>query len=287
MSGRAPVNLAPPTSLAELQRSLRDLAAHVNRLVEAGCEEHGPEGHHGARSPERRRSEQVLRLLSGGPFEPSELGYELDAWHLGAVASGPEARAALRSLAKALDRRLLLVRGEPDLAWAWLGGARPPSSRRASEAAAERRPEGVCLALGEPGEGPDGWRLTHRQARAAFPIARRRAEGPVRYADVALLAAALQDDLLATSLRRLYLEPLAVGRDSGARLRETLRAYFAAGLNVSSTAAALEVTRRTVRNRLYAVEELLGCPLGAVDAQLDLALDLEELEKPSRGTEAL
>ena len=173
-----------------------------------------------------------------------------------------------------------MVGGEPDLAWAWLGGAQPLSSRRASEALAGRWPEGALLALGEPGEGPDGWRLTHRQARAAFGVAQRKTEGPVRYADVALLVSVLQDDLLATSLRSLYLEPLAVGRDGGARLRETLRAYFAAGRNVSSAAAALGVTRRTVTNRLHAVEELLGCPFSAVGVQLDLALDLEELEDP-------
>ena len=35
----------------------------------------------------------------------------------------------------------------------------------------------------------------------------------VRYVDVALLAAVLQDDLLATSLRKLYLEPLEAERD--------------------------------------------------------------------------
>jgi hypothetical protein len=55
--------------------------------------------------------------------------------------------------------------------------------------------------MGEPARGIDGWRLSHRQAKAALPTALRAPEAFVRYGDVALLAATLADDLLATSLR--------------------------------------------------------------------------------------
>ncbi len=51
--------------------------------------------------------------------------------------------------------------------------------------------------------------------------------------------------------------------------RETLRAYFAADRNISSTAAALGVDRRTVTNRIRAIEDLFGRPLK------DFATDLE------------
>ncbi len=54
--------------------------------------------------------------------------------------------------------------------------------------------------------------------------------------------------------------------------RETLRAYFEADRNVSSTAAALGVDRRTVRNRIGAIEELLGRPLRGSLADLEIAL---------------
>lgn len=78
----------------------------------------------------------------------------------------------------------------------------------------------------------------------------------------------LQDSLLTASLRELYLAPLEQERNGGEVLRATLRAYFSAGRNVSSTAAALGVNRRTVANRLHRVEERLG-PLDSAMTQIE------------------
>jgi DNA-binding PucR family transcriptional regulator len=90
-----------------------------------------------------------------------------------------------------------------------------------------------------------------------------------------------QDDLLATSLRQLYLEPLAEERDGGETLRETLRAYFAAERNVSSAAAALSVNRHTVTSRLRTIEKRLGRPLSTCATEIDAALRLEDLGHPT------
>ena len=127
------------------------------------------------------------------------------------------------------------------------------------------------MTIGEPGEGLSGWRLSHRQAKAALQVAERRGQAVLRYADVALLASVLRDDLLVTSLRQLYLEPLERARDGGKAARETLRAYFAAERNVSSTAAVLGVDRRTVTNRMRAIEELFDRPLRDRDGAGDRA----------------
>ena len=51
-------------------------------------------------------------------------------------------------------------------------------------------------------------------------------------------------------------------------LRETLRAYFAAGFNAATAAAALEVDRHTVQRRLRKVEEALGRLLHTCHAEL-------------------
>jgi DNA-binding PucR family transcriptional regulator len=136
--------------------------------------------------------------------------------------------------------------------------------------------ERVLVTVGEPGEGLAGWRFSHRQAKAALPIAERRGQSILRYADVAVLASLLRDDLLATSLRRIYLEPLERARDGGEAARETLRAYFAAERNVSSTAAALGVDRRTVTNRIRAIEDLFDRPLREVSTELETALRLDD-----------
>jgi DNA-binding PucR family transcriptional regulator len=134
------------------------------------------------------------------------------------------------------------------------------------------------IAVGEPADGVEGWRLTHHQARAALRFARLDPDGPVRYSEVALEASLSRDELLSASLRRLYLKPLERTRDSGKHLRDTLAAYFACGRNISSTAVSLNVDRRTVSNRIRTAERLFGHPLEAIAPQLELALRLHNLD---------
>ena len=95
-------------------------------------------------------------------------------------------------------------------------------------------PDGVAITVGEPADGLEGWRFSHAQAKAAMPMAERRGAPVVRFIDVAVEAAIVRDEVIATSLRRRYLRPLETARDGGAAARETLRAYFAAERNVSA-----------------------------------------------------
>lgn len=259
-----------------LRSMLRAQATLFDRLVAAVSEEHARESRQRPSSTERRRAERIDRLLAGEMVDTSGLAYDFEGHHIGAIASGPSPEEALRELAARLDRQLLMIGHGEDKAWAWLGGRRALGTELRREIAASW-PEATLLALGEPAQGLDGWRLTHRQARAALPIAMRGGEPVVRYADVALLASILRDDLFATSLRKLYLEPLEEERDGGEMARETLRAYFAAGRNVSSAAAALGVARHTVANRLRVIEEKFDGSLGECSAELDAALRLAQL----------
>lgn len=264
----------------ELQSSLRAQATLVDRLLVAVSDEYASEVRERFRSSHQRRAEQVERLLAGEFVDTTDLAYELDAWHLAAIAKGPGVGEAMRELVGALDCRLLLVNRDEATVWAWLGsrqGIEPLELRRR---VSSTWPSQLALAVGEPGQGLNGWRLTHRQASAALPVALRSPERFARYADVPLLASIFQDDLLATSLRDLFLAPLERERDGGKVARKTLCAYFKAGRNVSSTAAALGVSRRTVANRLRAIEETLGRPLGASAVEMEVALRLSELEDP-------
>lgn len=270
---------------AELQGLMRAVAAVFDRLVGAISEEHRRQAERKPPSSQRLRTECVERLLAGELADTTQLHYDLDAHHLGALATGPGAQSALRAIAASLDCQLLLARHEEDGLWAWLGSPRPLDRGRLERAIASHWPTGATLATGELTQGPSGWRLTHHQAAAALPIALRGAEPHVRYADVALLSSIVRDEVLARSLRALYLEPLAQERDGGETLRETLRAYFAAERNVSSTAAALGVNRKTVTTRLRASERRLGRSLGTCAADLEVALRLEALE-PSAASSA-
>lgn len=260
-----------------LRRLLGEQATVGDRLLAAVSAEHERETKSRPRSAMDRRRELVTRLGAGELVDASELDYDFDGDHLGLMVKGEGVEELMRGIASTLDRRLLAVQREEEPKWAcWLGGRKPLAAEEAIAALADRVPKGAFATVGEPGEGLPGWRLSHLQAKAALPIAERRGRPVLRYADVAVLASVERDDLVAESLRRLYLEPLERARDGGRVARETLRAYFDAERNVSSTAAALGVDRRTVRNRLGGVEELLGRPLTGSLADLEIALRLDD-----------
>jgi hypothetical protein len=264
----------PASTLREL---LREQSTLGDRLLAAVSAEHAREATNRPSSGAERRREVIKRLLAGELVDHSEIEYDFDGQHLALMAKGEGAEGLMRELAGRLDRRLLVVQREEEAKWAgWLGGRGELDPAEAMRVLDDLATPGVFVTVGEAGEGLAGWRFSHLQAKAALAIAERRREPVLRYADVAVVASILRDDLVATSLRQLYLEPLAQTRDNGKVARETLRAYFAAERNISSTAAALGVDRRTVRNRLRAIEAQLGRPLTGSLADLEIALRLDE-----------
>ena len=229
------------------------------------------------RSPEQRRPEIVQRLLAEEPVEfaeLAELGYDLDAWHLGMLATGRGLQEAFRCVTAGLDCQCLHV-SRGNTVWAWIG-----ASRRLEGAELE------CLfavsvrcdslAIGGVWGGLDGWRQTHREAKGALPRALRRPKEIARYADGPLVAAALESETLAAWLSE-FLTPLLSRPDGGASLFETLRAYLDAECNCSSAASALNVRRQTVTSRLRIVEDLLGRQLHTCLGEIDTALRLAAL----------
>lgn len=264
---------------------LQGRAAVFDRLLAAVSEEHKREAQSGPANARERDAERVRSLLRGEPLDTSQLGYDFDCNHVGMISTGPGAAEALRRLAAELDRRLLLVQPDHDALWAWLGSRRPIDSTQLHRSVARVCPEGSQVAIGEPAEGLPGWRLTHRQARAALLIAGRRGDSVVSYSDVALLSAAVSDELLASSLRRRFLAPLEAGPDRGQTARKTLRAYIASAGNVSSAAAALGVKRHTVTHRLRRIEATLERPLLDCMPELHLALCLQVLGESEPGAD--
>ncbi|MGE5336036.1 MAG: PucR family transcriptional regulator [Nitrososphaerota archaeon] len=259
--------------------------AILDRLLAAVSDEYYREARLRPESSERRRAERIERLLAGEPIDTSEFDYDFTSCHLGLVAVGTGVKAALRAIGPGLDCRILLVRRDESSLWAWLGSRRRLDPADLLDCLGSLEHGQTAIAVGEPADGITGWRVTHRQASAALPVAKRGADPVVRYADVALLASALQDDLLTESLRNLYLEPLSRDRNGGESLRETLRAYFAADRNVSSAAAALGVTWPTIKNRLSEIEDRLASRVNSSASEIELALLLEEFE--SRKPEAI
>jgi hypothetical protein len=286
-----------------LREMSRAQASLLDQLVIGVTREHVAELQRAGRSHEQRLLERVRILLAGEDADAAaafageddiELGYDLDGEHLGVIARGVGAERVLGDVARELDRRVLsMVVGE-GVVWAWLGGRRVPrvvELEHALSALADRSEEsrddavgpvaGVwVVAVGEPGRGLEGWRLTHRQAQAAWLVAQHRPTPLTRYGDVALLATALKDEMLSRSLIEMYLAPLKDARAGGPVLLSTLRAYVAAERNASSAAIELGVARSTVINRLRTVEERLGRTLQSCLAEFEVALRLEQLDRP-------
>ena len=261
-----------------LRRALRSQASALDRVMAAIVSAYRAERDRVRRSPAQRRVELVQDLLAESLADCSGLGYELDAWHLGVIASGADAGKDVQHLAARLHCQLLAVSRDEETVWAWLGRPHVLATADFERLMTAKQAAGVSLAIGEPGDGIDGWRLTHRQAQDAFLISLHQPQRLTRYADVLLLAAALRNDTLARSLQAIFLSPLA-RQKGGVALRQTLSAYFAADHNVKAAAAALGVDRSTVRKRLHTAERCLGRPLHACQAELEVALRLEGLHQ--------
>ena len=264
-----------------LQGILSTQTILLDRLLGAVAEEHAAEVEALRRtsSARVRQVRAIERLLTGESAQAPELRYELGDVHTALIVSGEGAKQALREVAVALDRNVLVASPDETSVWIWLGGRRPLPSDELMAELRSRSGSGLTAAIGEAGDGIAGWRQSHQQARAAWPIAGRLPDSVVRYAEVAMLASILQDGLLLDSLRRLYLEPLEAERDQGATLRETLRAYFAAERSAASAAAALGISRQTVNTRLRTVEQRIGRPLGSCGSELEAVLRAEEFRE--------
>jgi hypothetical protein len=264
-------------ALHQLQESL------LERLTTAVASEYTQECKRLERSPEQCRRELVQKLLAGERPDTSALDYEFDVWHLGMIATGTGAEKVVRGLADGLGRQLLPVACGEGTVWAWLGGHRKLAITDIERLLPAIGIASVSVAIGELRQGIDGWRLTHREAQAALPVALTKPQTLTRCADVPIEAALLPHELLTSLLVKNYLSPLSSPRDGGAVWRETLRVYFAKGCNATKAAVILGVDRHTVERRLKKVESALGRRIPTCHAELEVALRLEELGDTARG----
>ena len=264
-----------------LDRGSRFFFDYVDRLERLISEEYERERQRLRRKQGSERVALVHQFLGGAELDSEALGWPLEHHHLGLLAWAEGADRALRELAASLGRPLLIVQSGVDQAWfGWASGASPlgPAERRKI---AGFRPRRGRIAVGLEASGGEGFKLSNRQARRAGWVAWYTADALTLYRDVALEALAIEDS---DSARRFTEEELRGFDDDStrsARLRETLLAYFGADHNAAAAAARLGVHQQTVANRIRAVEDLLGAPVGTRRAELELALRLRRcFEKP-------
>jgi hypothetical protein len=228
------------------------------------------------RDRDRRNVQLVRDLLDGESVDSGQLGYGFDREHLAVIAWGKQPEVALASLREPTGFSLLTVAGTGSTVWGWLGG--PAIGEREQRALrAVRLPDGARLALGQPGHGIEGFRLSHRQAWRTYRIARDGNAPMTFYSDVALLGLMIHDPDLAREFVERELGPLAGEDARSMQLRETLTAYFSCGHNAASAAARLGVHDRTVLYRIRSIEERLGHSITARREELGVALRLAPL----------
>lgn len=256
------------------------LFEYVDRLATFLTAEHTAERDRFMRTREQRRTQLVRDVLDGADPDAAEalgaLDYDLRLEHLALIVSGPDPERVVRGMAKVLDApHRLFVALAGDTAWVWLGRTRPFRLPERVEV-----DEGAVVSIGDPGPGPEGFRRSHREARDAHAVAiRNRPRELVRYDDVALESLVAVDEARAGAFITRELRGLDGADDRSARLRETLRAYFAAGQNASAAAAFLGVHEHTVSYRLRTIEERLGRPVTTRRAELETALRLFQLHR--------
>jgi hypothetical protein len=236
-----------------------------------------------SRGGDQRRLHAVRAMLEGRQDEADQLDVDPEQHHLGVVAEGAEGELAVRQLAEALQRPLLMVGPIGRSWWAWIAGSRPLA------AADERVLRGFVpiadarLAVGLEAFGAEGFRSTHKQAIRAQAVAGKAPEPLTYFGDVAVtaLASASLGDARAFVLHELRGIDQETPGDQ--RIRETILAYFAAGHNAASAAAALGVHQQTVTNRLLAAEERLGRSVASRRVELETALRLRSLLRAEPG----
>lgn len=261
-----------------LSQVLADQGPQVDRLIEMAATEYKDEFERLRRSSPQREADHIVDLVQNdSPLIPADIEYNFEIWHVGMIVKGRGAQPAIRSLAGRSGHRALRVIRDPETVWAWLSASRPFSMETLERFLVENTPAEISLAIGEPREGLEGWRLTHREAKVALLAMQHKPQGLTRGRDVVLPVGAMMDETLVRSLLDTYLMPLTTHGDSGRRLLDTLRAYFSVGGNAAAAAVSLGVTRHTVQRRIRTVEQTLGQPLHVCQPQLQVALQIEEL----------
>jgi DNA-binding PucR family transcriptional regulator len=267
-----------------LEAGSRSVSGFVDDMVAALSEQLRRERAELARSSHARRFEVASLILDSAPITTArastQLGYDLRRRHTAAVLWTDPRRpdqGALTQAAEALGpatgaRQVLTVIASSSSVWAWLAAA-ADTDVGAITAATAAHPA-VRVAVGPIGIGADGFRRSHFDAVATQRLMARRPDLQVaRFADVQLVALALQDEQLAREFVARTLGTLADAEDE---LRDTLRAYIGEQFSAARAARALYAHRNTVLNRLQRAERLLPFPLAGHGLEVGVALEIDQ-----------
>jgi DNA-binding PucR family transcriptional regulator len=267
-----------------LEAGSRSVSGFVEDMVAALSEHLRHERAELTRGSHERRFEVVSLILASSPITTeragTQLGYDLRRQHTAAILwTDPRCpdQAALARAAEALGaatsaRQVLTVIASSSSVWAWLAGAADTGTSPLTEATADY--PAIRVAVGPAIAEPDGFRRSHFDAVVTQRLMARRPDLRVaRFADIQLVALALQDEQRA---REFVARTLGTFADAEGELRETLCVYIGAQFSASRAARALYTHRNTVLNRLQRAERLLPFPLAGHGLEVGVALEIAQ-----------
>ena len=228
------------------------------------------------------RAARTRELLAGDSVDmaaaEAALGYRLAQRHVGIVvwtrirASGEDELSPLERFVTRLAERVscpvrpLFVPCDDSSAWAWLpigrcAGIEPEVIRQTAGSGGR-----VMVAVGEPAQGIDGFRITHTQAvqtQAVALLGGACAPQVTMFGQVGVAALLSADVEAARAWVSQVLGPLATDDDHCARLRETLRVFLATGGSYTASAAELAMHKNSVKYRVEKAGQERGRPYAA------------------------
>lgn len=285
---------AEPVSAADVAVAATELSSvafgYIDKISEEVVEAYQLERDTWLRNRNANRLAKVRAVLSGKASESGEIekaiGYVLSDRHVGAVLwCGPdvdesarlsslERHAALLATAMGGGRTPLVVAPDASTIWAWF----PASSIDPDlvTRVLDQSPEPVRVALGDPADGLDGFRGTHRQALQAQGVAllaggelSRSVTTASQLGPLALVAA---DTAAVAAWVRTVLGSLADDDEQHHRMRETVWAYLSSGSSLMLASQELHLHKNTIQYRLRKAEQERGRPLseGRIDVEVAL-----------------
>ncbi|MGW6421731.1 PucR family transcriptional regulator [Nocardia sp. NPDC055053] len=279
--------LNPPTdvALAAAARIAYLVNSYIDQVIEGLIDIYASERRRWDARTDAARAAQVRAVLDADDLDVSSaeqmLSTSLRGWHQFAMLWTPpgtrEPGAVLRAgtalLAAATGKAPMTVEADDHSRWVWISSVSRLVLDTGELVRALRSQPNLCLALGEPASGLDGFRRTFGDAQRARAVALatgRRGLTGYRAVSLSALFTDRVPEVQAWASR--VLGGLMAEDDSAARLRETVRAFLDARGSYTDAAARLHVHKNTVHYRVRKAEELLGHPL--TDRRLDIEVAL-------------
>lgn len=273
--GRIEEFVGPPTEV--LMQYLVDVVKMVVAHYEVVSESH-------RRSRNEHRRMVVGRVLDGYIASSvdeieRELGYRFAGTHICLAIQATDRAWVANSLADIADHtgaeEFLYLLHQADLWVCWLRFAGPVAAADRARVSAALETTKVAVVAGEPADGIDGFRESHREAIAIATLRGRFAflDQFIWFRDVALEVLLLADE---PNARKFVAAELGELNDPGARnerARETLLAWLSTG-SISQAATRLFLHENTVRARITQAQGLLPMSLDDRRTELLTALRL-------------